>query len=434
MVQEPIAGIAIPPLGQERVQAGDPVDYLIPQFTDISELRAGLTWAAVLPLGILRLPDLDAPEAQRLIGPYLNQGVLRRHAEAPDTTPIPYPVTRALIALPPEEGGEARVFLNEEVRVLAKARLKYTTVQAGDPVYLKDLLDLRDLHFEGMDVRRQPFAWLRQSGDGYVLYFSFLANVPNVLQAFAATGVESESAGWSPSPEWQEAHGLLIRSVQDQMAQEVLRSLLEQALPHDDVVRDRMRADGWFPAPCLIPDPWKAMCDAYRRGAPTEATTAAAAALSAAELWRMCEAWVSREPFSGDRSFLERAIEHYLAGDPLSAVSVLLPRIEGLVNRARLLRGMAATSKFDRVFRKVEQLGDAELGQGWLVTRLREGWDEMIGDFFGANFNPSDPAAAAKRGRHPHAHGATGGGRVRRAVCAPDPPHGGRLVLPYHAG
>ncbi|MGH7528236.1 MAG: hypothetical protein ACREMX_16200 [Gemmatimonadales bacterium] len=47
----------------------------------------------------------------------------------------------------------------------------------------------------------------------------------------------------------------------------------------------------------------------------------------------MLNSWIADEPFASDRGFLERGIERYQAGDYISAVSVLLPRIEGRMVR-----------------------------------------------------------------------------------------------------
>jgi hypothetical protein len=199
----------------------------------------------------------------------------------------------------------------------------------------------------------------------------------------------------------------LMESVQDAVAQEMLRSFMHGVFADDETVRQKMAADGWCPTPILLPDPWRGMCAAYARKDYASAEAAAIAAVGQGELKVMLDSWIVAEPFSTDRRFLETGIRHYASGDYLSAVSVLLPRIEGLANRVRDKRGIGARNSIAEVFKSLDQLASTDLRDGLVAARIREEFQALIANFLLVHFKPASPGAAAKRGRHAHAHGAT---------------------------
>ena len=199
-----------------------------------------------------------------------------------------------------------------------------------------------------------------------------------------------------------------MRAVRDAVAQEMLLTFMRGVFADDAAVRDAMAADGWCPTPILLPDPWRQMCEAYARNDGQVAEALALAAVGVEELDTMLASWVTQEPFASDRRFLETGVERYKAGDYISAVSVLLPRIEGLANRVRDLRGIGARNSIPQVFQSLDQLASADIRDGYLATRIREEFGALVTKFLMVHFRPTDPGASAARGRHAHAHGATG--------------------------
>ena len=182
---------------------------------------------------------------------------------------------------------------------------------------LRDMFDLQEFSLEGVDMATDGFVWMRPEAGGWALYFNFLP-----------------SSGLAPGMDVA-GRQHVMRAVQDAIAQEMLRGFMHGVFAEDEAERSAMAADGWCPTPILLPDPWRPMRDAYRRGDPAAAEAMALDAVGARELDTMLASWVSEEPFASDRRFLEIGIERYKAGDYISAVSVLLPRIEGLANRVR---------------------------------------------------------------------------------------------------
>jgi hypothetical protein len=401
--RDPMAGIVVTPLGREEepIPEGSELDFVVPEFQDVATIRASLTRPAILPLGILHASSLEAPEIQRFLAPYIVLEVRRRHEANPDAWPLPVQLQQALVAMSPFDGGPSRVYLNDEVALLASVRTKYRPLQAGDAVTLDNIIDLRDVGFRDVDSASEPFAWIRINPQRVTIYFSFGPAVPYVLARQSGISLDDAKSQWAI---WLQD---LTRSIGGRIAQDMLQGLFEQALPEDVAVREAMLGDGWFPAPALIPDPWPAMCAAYSSGSRTAAAALAVGAISETTLSAMLAGWVSREPFSSDREFLEAGVRHYLAGEYMVAASILLPRIEGMVNRAREQGGLGATRKFTSVFSDLDRLGDPTFHSGWLGSRLHDGFAQFVERYFGATFDPKDPNAGERRGRHAHAHGAT---------------------------
>ena len=398
MSYEPPAGILVGSDADSGAKKGDSIEFILPEtLVEISELGKGRQGPGLVPVGIVRTKDPAnhytfqaferawiAPE----LGRRVKNGVL---------LDSPAPIRQALIVFPPRtEANRHKVLLNDEVQFIAAVRPSYPSAFSGRlpgeemTLSLRDMFDLRELSFEDVDMARDGFAWMRPEGDGWTIYFNFLPN-----SGYADAGTE-------------DTLGQVMRAVQDAVAQEVLRQFLQGVFADDEGVRTTMAVDGWCPTPVLLPGPWQSMCAAYNSGDVVAAEALALAAVGPAQLDMMLSSWTRQEPFASDRRFLETGVERYKAGDYISAVSVILPRIEGLANRVRESRGIGARDSISQVFQSLDQLASAEVRDGYVATRIREEFDALLANFLLAYFRPSAPDAGATRGRHAHAHGATG--------------------------
>lgn len=399
MSYEPPAGILVTPANITQVNEGDRIEeYLPDNFDDIEALGNVRSSAGLVPVGIVRAADPNSNYTFRQIyRVWIAPEIAKRVEEGRAAAEALPEVSQALIVFPPKSAPERhRVLLNQEVRPRATVRPAYPEVLGEAAVgresqmSVRDMFDLRELVFDGVDMQLDGFAWLRAEAEGWALYFNFLPS----------SGVVSSM---------QETHRQqVMRGVQDAIAQELLRSFMRNVFTDDLTVRSNMATDGWCPTPMLLPDHWKRMCTAYQKGDAEGAAAVAIAAIGARELDTMLATWITEEPFASDRRFLELGLRHYKAEDYISAVSVLLPRIEGLANKVRTKRGLGARNSIAQVFAKLDELASADLRDGYLATRIREEFSGLITSFLMAHFLPSAPDADAARGRHAHAHGATG--------------------------
>ena len=397
MTYEPPAGILIGPATMPEVKAGDRIAELIPaDFAEIHELGKAMIGPTLVPVGIVRAVDATTDKSfTQVFDAWIGPEVARRvQAGVPAESLLP--IQQAVIVFPPKSAPERhRVLLNGEADVHATLRPSYGAAFAGSvagdttEIRLRDMFDLRSFALAGVDMQADGFVWIRPERDGWALYFNFIPNC-------GATGI---------SPADRTA---VMRSVQTAIAQEMLQTFLHGVFAKGDQVRSQMTRDGWCPTPILLPEPWKEMTAAYASGKPDEAGPLAIAAVGIPELDTMAATWIAEEPFASDRAFLERGIERYKAGDYISAISVLLPRIEGLANRVREKRGIGARENLAQVFGELDQLASADVRDGYLATRIREEFSSLIANFLLIRFSPSAPQADLVRGRHAHSHGATG--------------------------
>lgn len=398
MTYEPPAGILIGPEAMREVKAGDAIAALMPErFAEVHDLGKGMHGPTIVPVGIVRASD---PTVDTSFTQVFNVWIIPeidKRAKAGSQTDSLLPLSQALIVFPPKDSPERhRVLLNSEVGVRAALRPSYTDVFseaiAGDKVELRlgDMFDLRGFALEGVDMENDGFVWMRPERGGWALYFNF---------------IPSSGAAMDISPGERER---VMRSVQDAIAQEMLQTFLHGVIGDDDDIRRAMTSDGWCPTPILLPEPWQRMIAAYVQGEPEGATELALCAVGVKELDKMRTAWLTEDVFASDRPFLDTGIERYSAGDYISAISVLLPRIEGLANRVRQKRGAGARDNVTQVFGELDKLASADVRDGYLATRIREEFASFITNFLLVHFKPSSSTSGAVRGRHAHAHGATG--------------------------
>jgi hypothetical protein len=398
MSYEPPAGILIGADVVEGTKEGERIASFIPSvFADIEELEKERTGAALVPMGIVRSTDPhNHTTFKQMLEVWIEPEMRKRIASGVSQESLS-PLRQALIVFPPRTSPERyQVLLNEEVVVSATVRPAYHASFAhskeDEEVQLRlgDIFDIRGAHLEGVAMDTDGFAWLRPEAGVWTMYFNFLPN----------SGFEDKLTA--------EEKSQFARSLGDAVAQEMLRAFTHGVLTDDHAVRSSMASDGWCPTPILLTNAWQAMCAAYAHGDPAAAEAIAIAAVGPEEIDKMVETWIVEEPFTSDRRFLETGTARYKEGDYISAISVLLPRIEGLANRVREKRGIGARDSISQVFNSLDQLASADVRDGYLAAKIRDEFNALITSFLLVHFKPSAPGADATRGRHAHAHGATG--------------------------
>jgi hypothetical protein len=93
---------------------------------------------------------------------------------------------------------------------------------------------------------------------------------------------------------------------------------------------------GWFPFMNLIGGTFESMPDFMLRGILAAWEDELAKKFDATRLRALIESWKGVDAFSAHLPFAERAAERYAAGDYVSAISILWPRIEGALRHLYL--------------------------------------------------------------------------------------------------
>jgi hypothetical protein len=400
----PPAGILVGPPGWAGLHEGDPLSEALPSFGHLDEVAAQLDTPALVPLGATHAADWRKSEAicgclETWVAPEV-----RRRIEAGARSDDLLPLRDALVIFPPRAESERHcVMLNEEVRIVGYGLPAYRAhLQLGDAAPMHNALDLTRLSFASVDAATDGFLWIHADEAGAAMYFNFLPcrdDASRVVAEYSARAAELN----------QDVHRALARIV--------LRRQYTGVFDADQAVRTRMAADGWCPSPALLPDAWRDMVAAYAHGDSTAADAIATDAVSTESLDRILREWRAVEPFATDMPLLERGIERYVAGDYISSVAVLLPRLEGLANRTRGLRNSGVKWRPESALASLSALGSAEVRDAWVAQQIAEFFAHAIESFFLRSFPPTDPSVADVLGRHAHAHGATGARHYTRTYA-----------------
>ena len=113
----------------------------------------------------------------------------------------------------------------------------------------------------------------------------------------------------------------------------------------------------------------------------------------------MRETWKRNEIFRDHLSFLDKGLERFLAQDYISAISILYPRIEGVM-RTHHMRVNPSVSKHSPENLVISSIK----GQGITPRNLLlpERFDRYLTKIYFAGFNPKNPSVLS---RHSVAHG-----------------------------
>ncbi len=99
----------------------------------------------------------------------------------------------------------------------------------------------------------------------------------------------------------------------------------------DEEVKGRMYKSGWFPFIRIL-GRHRILLDAFRNNFPIEnAETQLVAQFNKDVIGEMKELWMKKEVFRVHSEFITKGVDEYLEGDYISAISILYPRIEGLM-------------------------------------------------------------------------------------------------------
>lgn len=388
----PPAGILVAPPGESGPEEGKSVPTVLPpnpNALNLDQLSQLLDGPAVAPCGVRRVDDPETdPTFQAVSNKYLFPELQRREEAGKEASNY-LPLEKMLVVI---HGGDKatgyEVFLNQEVEVTGEVSLKYGDgVEKGEALQAGELHHVHSLSFPAVE-EGDSYLWIRHEPAGYAVYFNF-------LPTFEAAELD------------EEVEERLAEIIREGMTSEFLRGIYAGALEEPDPIRKAMSEDGWFPSPAILPQPWRSMCEAYDDGDPTRAAELAIDAVDEDTLDQMLANWKQEEPFQSDLRFLGRGVQHYKDGHYISAVSVLLPRIEGLTNRALNAAGATAKERLADAFRDVGKAATGPTQDRWIGRQLRDRMNEAVEEFFLSGFDPNDPDAEDTLGRIGHTHGAT---------------------------
>ena len=102
-----------------------------------------------------------------------------------------------------------------------------------------------------------------------------------------------------------------------------------QKLPE---LKEKLYGSGWFPFIRILGKPFTEIFNAIKNGIPlSDIEKPIIASFNEGKINSMNDSWISNPLFKKRELFLKKGIEHYLKKDYLSAIHVLYPCIEGIL-------------------------------------------------------------------------------------------------------
>lgn len=211
--------------------------------------------------------------------------------------------------------GEATLYCNElQQRILVRSKRR---VDAGQQVSKDDIADMEELTFHdasGTRIEIPP-----ECGVVVILSHGWRKSL------FYDLGVDSESV-----PRTVDMGKLLGRMMAELWFQEVYSIADDQWM--------RMIDWGWFPFIWMTDtDRTKVIGFSTREQEPRTILEEVCESYRSVLPERL-DSWRKKGSLQEQMPFLEKSLEHYLAGDYLSCIQVLFPRIEGVMRKLHLLR------------------------------------------------------------------------------------------------
>lgn len=158
---------------------------------------------------------------------------------------------------------------------------------------------------------------------------------------------------------------------------------------------------GWFPFMKIIGGMFESMSDFLQRGILPAWEESVLKAFDEASVRKLIDGWRDVEPFREHIPFAEKAVERYGAGDYVSAISILWPRIEGALRHLYL--GLEEKPGQKKLLANVREIMEKKAAApGSYLPGL---FEQYLIQFYFRDFNLKEDRV--ELGRHALAHGVT---------------------------
>jgi len=203
---------------------------------------------------------------------------------------------------------------------LLKIIAKKETVK-GTPIFKDDFIDIKELSFPTISFKQKcGVIYIFSHGWRRGLYFNFLPLVQDNDDIF-------------------EKYQTLFPAFYAYLVfPEIYRT--------DQQTLTRLYSDGWFPFVCIIGKFYEDLYRAHKNNVGiSETITKIINFFNSEKIHDMEKRWFTKMEFDNHKKIIETGIERYLAGDYISAINNLYPRIEGVLRYLHLKSAGSGTVK-----------------------------------------------------------------------------------------
>ena len=277
--------------------------------------------------------------------------------------------------------GECTVYVNE-LKVVGRVRIR-KEVSKGEKIFDDDILDIEELKFDGVDIPPDAGVFILISqGWRKGMYFDL-------------------GPLWNPPiPRDYDIHKLLGSYLNYLTFQQVFK------IKDEDWAL--LFSSGWFPFIGLKSDTTREVLNHVRNGWDPDSIVNRIYDETKLRVDMFLIHWKKAPAMSLHKAVLEQAVERFVAQDFLSCVSLLYPRIEGLL---RCIASIAGESSFGQKTLAEAPSKIRALEPNTYSRLLPQRFRQYLEQVFFAPFDPNSPKGAT---RHTVAHGVAPGEKFDR--------------------
>ncbi len=266
------------------------------------------------------------------------------------------------------------VYINE-LKVLGEMLAK-RDIAAGQAVFADDIAGIRTIKFEGVEV----------PADAGVLY---------LFSSGWRKGLFYDFAPIQPKDAEPREYNLGV-----QLGQFFTYLLFQDRLKISDAAWENLLRQGWFPFISLSAALSKELVNYAQLSWDIDELLPKVSAELKSGFAKLQAKWSKKGFFSDHADLLTRAVDRFNANDYVSAVSILYPRIEGVMRSYHLFTRPSVSQNQKTLVESVITPRDSTMPQSMLL--LPEKFRHYLADIYFAAFDPKSPSGVS---RHTVAHG-----------------------------
>ena len=263
----------------------------------------------------------------------------------------------------------ADLYINE-LSIIAQVQIK-KKVEAYQPVYESDMADIRSLKFDGVEIPDDA---------GLVFLFS----------VGWRKGLFYDLGPFCPNLNYTRDYNLDNR-LGELFAHLVFRDRLKIS---DDAWKN-LFAQGWFPFAALSPSLLKEMMSYVENGWEIDDLLPKVTDEVKESLSKWIEQWAKNSSYNDHISLLRTAAERFFGADYHSAVSLVYPRIEGILRNAPLSHEPEKKVTQERLAETTVKVGLSAAGTP-MMPFFPEKFQQYLKEVYFQDFDPNRPAGASR--------------------------------------
>lgn len=243
-------------------------------------------------------------------------------------------------------------------------------LKAGEALFKNDIADISEIQFVGVDIPKEcGILFLFSIGWRKGLYFDF-------------------------SPLHPKDGTARIYDLNKRLAQLYLYLMYQERFKIPDEAWSQLFLQLWFPFISLSVDTTQAMVNYAKNSWNVDDVLPQISSEVLSDLPKWMEKWKGKEQFSSHIDILEKAAERFVDKDYISTVSILYPRIEGIMRSHHYAIYPDEKGTQENLVKSTFSDVDKELNPKLLL--LPEKFKNYLQDIYFASFDPKDPKGSSR--------------------------------------